>query len=111
MSQVVVFLACTLMPCLLEWSCHKKSRAIRDARKRRDETMSRIPPINDIEIPEGEAVSFSTMSTLFRTMAHRPELMQQTIQLLETAMRTGTVDQALKELLAVRVSQVNHCFY
>jgi alkylhydroperoxidase family enzyme len=111
MSQVVVFLACTLMPCLLKWSCHKKSHAIRDERKRRDETMSRIPPINDIEIPEGEAVSFSTMSTLFRTMAHRPELMQQTMQLLETAMRKGTVDPALKELLAVRVSQVNHCFY
>lgn len=73
--------------------------------------MSRIPPDDDIEMPEGEAISFSTMSTLFRTMAHRPELMRQSIQLLETAMRRGTVDPALKELLAVRVSQVNHCFY
>jgi len=44
-------------------------------------------------------------------MAHRPELMQQTMQLLEIAMRRGTVDPGLKELLAVRVSQVNHCFY
>jgi alkylhydroperoxidase family enzyme len=33
------------------------------------------------------------------------------MQLLEAAMRTGTVEPALKELLAVRVSQVNHCFY
>ncbi|HCP73659.1 MAG TPA: hypothetical protein DIU08_03355 [Ktedonobacter sp.] len=51
------------------------------------------------------------MATLFRVMAHRPELAQHSIQLLETAMRTGTVDPGLKELLAIRVSQVNHCFY
>jgi alkylhydroperoxidase family enzyme len=51
------------------------------------------------------------MSALFHTMAHRPELAQQSMQLLETAMRAGTVDPRLKELLAVRVSQVNHCFY
>jgi len=51
------------------------------------------------------------MSTLFRTMAHRPELMQLSMQLLQAAMRTGTVEPALKELLAVRVSQVNHCYY
>jgi alkylhydroperoxidase family enzyme len=51
------------------------------------------------------------MSLLFRTMGHRPELMQQSMQLLQTAMRGGTVDPRLKELLAVRVSQVNHCFY
>lgn len=73
--------------------------------------MSRIPPISDGELPADAVTSFSTMSTLFRTMAHRPELMQQTMQLLETAMRTGTVNPALKELLAIRVSQVNACFY
>lgn len=73
--------------------------------------MPRVPPIDDGELPADEVTSFGTMSTLFRTMAHRPELMQQTMQLLETAMRTGTVDPALKELLAIRVSQVNACFY
>jgi AhpD family alkylhydroperoxidase len=31
--------------------------------------------------------------------------------LLETAMREGSVEPKLKELIAVRVSQVNHCFY
>ncbi|HZU65838.1 MAG TPA: carboxymuconolactone decarboxylase family protein [Ktedonobacteraceae bacterium] len=72
--------------------------------------MPRIPPI-DIELPADGATSFSTMATLFRTMAHRPELMRQAMQLLETAMRAGTVDPALKELLAIRVSQVNACFY
>jgi len=53
----------------------------------------------------------ATMSALFRTMAHRPELMRHSMQLLEAAMRSGTVEPQLKELLAIRVSQVNHCFY
>ncbi len=73
--------------------------------------MPRIPPVENIPLPLHEATAFTTMSTLFRTMAHRPELMQQSIQLLETAMRTGTVEPRLKELLAVRVSQVNYCYY
>jgi alkylhydroperoxidase family enzyme len=51
------------------------------------------------------------MTGLFRVMAHRPAIMQQTAQLLDTAMRTGTVAPQLKELLAIRVSQVNHCAY
>jgi alkylhydroperoxidase family enzyme len=72
--------------------------------------MSRIPPVN-IDLPDGEEMAFATMGTLFRTMGHRPEIMQQSMQLLQTVMRTGTVEPRLKELLAVRVSQVNHCFY
>ncbi len=73
--------------------------------------MSRIPPVKNIQLPTGEATSFTTMSTLFRTMAHRPELMQYSMQLLEAVMHKGTVEPRLKELLAVRVSQVNYCFY
>jgi hypothetical protein len=37
--------------------------------------------------------------------------MQASVQLLEAVMRSGTVEPGLKELLAVRVSQVNYCFY
>ncbi len=73
--------------------------------------MPRIPPDDSVSLPEMETASSATMSTLFRTMAQRPRLMQHTMQLLETAMREGTVEPKLKELLAVRVSQVNHCFY
>ncbi len=73
--------------------------------------MSRIPPVENIPLPTEETIPFSTMSTLFRTMAHRPEIMQRSMQLLEAVMRTGTVEPRLKELLAVRVSQVNYCFY
>ncbi len=71
--------------------------------------MPRIQPIDDI--PLEERTDLTSMSTLFRVMAHRPALMQESRQLLETAMRSGTVDARLKELLAVRVSQVNHCSY
>ena len=73
--------------------------------------MSRIPPINDIPIPLEDMPGAASMSALFRTMAHRPELMRHSMELLEAAMRSGTVEPQLKELLAVRVSQVNHCFY
>ncbi|HVU70364.1 MAG TPA: carboxymuconolactone decarboxylase family protein [Ktedonobacteraceae bacterium] len=72
--------------------------------------MARIPP-RKIELPNEERLAFATMGALFRTMGHRPDIMQQSMQLLETVMRGGTVEPRLKELLAVRVSQVNHCFY
>lgn len=73
--------------------------------------MTRIPPIENTNLPIQEGQGSETMSLLFRVMAQRPELARQSMQLLETAMRTGTVDARLKELVAVRVSQVNHCFY
>jgi alkylhydroperoxidase family enzyme len=72
--------------------------------------MSRIPPVQG-DLPDEEKLAFASMSALFRTMAHRPEIMRQSMQLLETVMRGGTVEPQLKELLAIRVSQVNHCFY
>ena len=61
--------------------------------------MSRIPPDEHIQLPTEETASFSTMSTLFRTMAQRPEIMQHSMQLLEAVMRTGSVELRLKELL------------
>lgn len=79
--------------------------------------MSRISPVKDDangeqpQLPLRDMPGAATMETLFRVMAHRPALAQQSMQLLETAMRSGTVEPRLKELLAVRVSQVNHCFY
>ncbi|GAC1647434.1 MAG: hypothetical protein NVS4B12_15180 [Ktedonobacteraceae bacterium] len=72
----------------------------------------RILPDNTVQLPTHAALSgVANMSTLFRVMGHRPQLMQYSVQLLEAAMRTGTVEPQLKELLAIRVSQVNACFY
>jgi len=72
--------------------------------------MPRIPPDERAQIFL-EEMGGSTMSTLFRVMNHRPEIMQHARQLVEATMRGGTVDLKLKELLAIRVSQVNHCSY
>jgi len=75
--------------------------------------MPRIQPVDSVPLPSdtNETPGVGDMSTLFAIMAHRPDLAQHSRQLLETTMHSGTVDPRLKELLAVRVSQVNHCHY
>lgn len=73
--------------------------------------MSRIPPDDSAQLPFEQVPGGATMSGLFRIMAHRPAIAQQAMQLLQTTMREGSVDPKLKELLAIRVSQVNNCFY
>ena len=76
---------------------------------------SRIPPMPEsvlAGVPEAMLhAGAADMSTLFRVMGHRPEVMRPALELLEAAMRGGTVEPQLKELVAVRVSQVNHCSY
>jgi alkylhydroperoxidase family enzyme len=73
--------------------------------------MSRIAPDEHWRRQAPAGPGTETMATLFAVMAQRPALAEQSLTLLETAMRSGTVDEKLKELLAVRVSQVNHCHY
>jgi alkylhydroperoxidase family enzyme len=73
--------------------------------------MPRIQPDDSVKLPAFATAGSSTMTTLFQTMAQRPEIMQAAMQLVEAAMRTGSVEEQLKELLAIRVSQVNLCFY
>lgn len=48
---------------------------------------------------------------MFRTMAHRPEMLRSMLAHFRAVMETGTVPLKLKELLAVRVSQINACDY
>ena len=48
---------------------------------------------------------------MFRTVAHRPELLRTMIQHFRAVMETGTVPTKLKELLFVRTSQINGCEY
>ena len=73
--------------------------------------MPRIPPRDDDELAPLTGPGTTNMSLLFSVMAQRPDIAKQSGQLLETTMRTGTVEPELKELLAIRVSQVNHCHY
>jgi alkylhydroperoxidase family enzyme len=48
---------------------------------------------------------------MFRTAAHRPELMRTMAAHFRTVMTSGTVDRKLKECVAVRVSHLNRCEY
>lgn len=48
---------------------------------------------------------------MFRTVAHRPEILQTMIAHMEAVLTTGTLPTALKELVIVRTSQMNACEY
>jgi alkylhydroperoxidase family enzyme len=48
---------------------------------------------------------------LFRVAAHRPEIVATLRAHMNAVMGPGTVDVLLKELVAVRVSQINNCEY
>jgi alkylhydroperoxidase family enzyme len=75
------------------------------------EPVPRIPPVEQVQIDVRDIPGASTMELLFRVMEHRPQLARHSLALLQAAMREGTVEPELKELLAIRVSQVNNCFY
>ncbi len=48
---------------------------------------------------------------MFRTAAHRPEIMKTMTAHFRAVMNTGTVEKKLKEMLAVRVSHIHACEY
>jgi alkylhydroperoxidase family enzyme len=48
---------------------------------------------------------------MFRTVAHRPELLRTMIAHFRAVMETGTVPGKLKELVITRTSQINGCEY
>jgi uncharacterized peroxidase-related enzyme len=48
---------------------------------------------------------------MFRTVAHRPEVLQTMIAHMEAVLNTGTLPTSLKELVIVRTSQMNSCEY
>ena len=47
----------------------------------------------------------------FRVAAHRPEIVSTLRAHMNAVMGPGTVDVLLKELISVRVSQINDCEY
>ncbi len=48
---------------------------------------------------------------MFRTVAHRPEILATMIAHMEAVLNTGTLPTSLKELVIVRTSQLNNCEY
>ena len=80
--------------------------------------MHRIRPLNPEEVtPQAESMferfqqQRGNIPNMFRTMALRPEIAVTAAAHMEAIFTTGTVDTKLKEMLAVRVSQINDCYY
>lgn len=80
--------------------------------------MPRIRPLDpDEAAPAARAVlerfrqERGNMPNMFRTMALRPEIMETAAAHMRAIFNTGTVDMRLKEMLSVRVSQINDCNY
>ncbi|MGI8772713.1 MAG: carboxymuconolactone decarboxylase family protein [Acidobacteriaceae bacterium] len=48
---------------------------------------------------------------MFRTVAHRPRILETMIAHMEAVLNTGTLPTKLKELVIVRTSQMNACEY
>ena len=78
----------------------------------------RIKRLDRTQVDQDTAAIFDTylkergnVPNMFRTVAHRPEFLRTMIAHFRTVMNTGTVPTKMKELLTVRVSQINHCEY
>lgn len=72
----------------------------------RDEVTAETQSIYDHFIHER-----GNVPNMFRTVAHRPEILRTMIAHFRAVMETGTVSKKLKELVIVRTSQINHCEY
>lgn len=80
--------------------------------------MPRIKPLDSGDVdPETQAIftryqrDRGNIPNMFRTMAYRPEIAATADAHLQAVFNTGTVETRLKEMLAVRVSQINDCAY
>lgn len=72
------------------------------SRLQRSEVAPSIVSIYDKTLRERGNVPY-----FFRTLAHRPEIMETAIAHLDAVMSTGTLPRPLKELVIVRTSQIN----
>ena len=80
--------------------------------------MPRISRLNRAEVDSEVGAIYDhfmkargNVPNMFRTVAHRPEIMKTMIAHFRAVMETGTVPARLKELLIVRTSQINRCEY
>lgn len=80
--------------------------------------MARIRPLDPHEVDQETQEIFDTfmkqrgnIPNMFRTLAYRSEHMKTAIAHFRTVLSVGTVSLRLKEMLVVRVSQLNECHY
>ena len=81
-------------------------------------TFMRIPRLDRTQVDSATGEIFDTyqkergnVPNMFRTVAHRPEILRTMIAHFRAVMSTGTVSAKLKELVIVRTSQINRCEY
>ena len=79
---------------------------MRITRIKTDEAAAEIKPLLETSFQQR-----GNVPNMFRVMAHRPEYLKTMLAHFRTVMETGTVPTKLKELLTVRVSQINGCQY
>jgi alkylhydroperoxidase family enzyme len=79
---------------------------MRITRLEKSQVDSSVGEIYDLYLKER-----GNVPNMFRTVAHRPEILRTLIAHLRAVMNTGTVPAKLKELLIVRTSQINRCEY
>ena len=80
--------------------------------------MPRIRPLEPEEVGPEVGTMFDefqqqrgNIPNMFRTLAYRPRIALTAAAHMDAIFNTGTVDPRLKEMLAVRVSQINDCVY
>ncbi len=80
--------------------------------------MARMRPLNPEEVGPTTRDLFASFErergnvpNMFRTMARRPQIAETAAAHMRAIFATGTVAERLKEMLAVRVSQINDCMY
>jgi len=78
----------------------------------------RIPRLDKSEVDAQTGEIFDQLEqergkvpNMFRTVAHRPEILRTLFAHWRAVLRTGTVPLKLKELVIVRTSQINRCDY
>jgi alkylhydroperoxidase family enzyme len=83
-----------------------------------DQRTARIRPLDPGEAgPEMDELfarlgrQRGNIPNMYRTMAYRPEIARTAAAHQAAIFDTGTLDRRLKEMLAVRVSQINACAY
>ncbi|MHB8736101.1 MAG: carboxymuconolactone decarboxylase family protein [Terriglobales bacterium] len=79
---------------------------MRITRIKTDEAAADVKPLLETAFQQR-----GNVPNMFRTMAHRPDYLKTMLAHFRTVMETGTVPTKLKELLTVRVSQINGCQY
>jgi uncharacterized peroxidase-related enzyme len=93
-------------------------RKLAEAISRKDQAVPRISRLNRSQVSESTTAIYDrylrqrgNVPNMFRTVAHRPAILETMIAHMEAVLNTGTLSTKLKELVIARTSQLNNCDY